>query len=139
MNLFDYHHWERTKMWLIVIVPLIVIFLFIQPFISLFLLFVIFGRLLYVKLLQSSFDKLVRESENEFHKKLDGVVKLVSDTKAEIEIAEADEILALTDDFPNVRINFIETTGEYMVIYEKNIGHFSDFRKIREWLNSVVR
>jgi len=84
MNLFEYRLWGKTKMWFIVIAPLIVIFLFIQPYVSLLLLLVMFGRFLYVKFLLSALDKSARKSEEEFQEKLDDWNKVIADIKKKI-------------------------------------------------------
>lgn len=81
MNLFEFRFWQRTKIWMMVIVPLIIIFLFIQPYFSLFLFFVILMRLLYVKFMQSLFNEGVQESEKQFNKKIE---KITQDIKQSI-------------------------------------------------------
>lgn len=131
MNLLKYRLWKDTKIWLMVIIPLIFVFLFIQAYISLFLLFVIFARLLYVKLVQSAFYKSAREARDESDRKLD---EMVVGIKNEIAIFEVEESLKLTKDFPGVYIDFINETNEYIVTYKNKTAHFQNLKNIREWL-----
>ncbi|MBL4644629.1 MAG: hypothetical protein JKX80_02060 [Candidatus Pacebacteria bacterium] len=133
MNLFEYQLWQKTKTWLWIIIPLILVFLFIQPYISLFLLFVVFGRFLYVKWLQSALDKSAEASEEAFHKNLDG---LVEDMKSKMAIAKTEEELKIIEDFPDVHLDFVEEKNEYLVTYRNEIAHLKSFQEIRQWLGT---
>lgn len=133
MNLLEYHLWGKTKKWLMVLILLLLIFLFINPLISLVLLFVIFVRLIYVRWVKSAFDKSVTKSQGEFEEKLD---KMVTNIKNQAATWEMNEILKLTKDFPDVFIDFIDEKNEYVATYRNETAYFHNIPEIREWLTS---
>lgn len=138
MNLLEYKIWQRTKILFIFLFPLIVVFLFINSYISLVLFFIVLGRLLVVVKLKSDFEKATEDSSVEHDRLIGGFEKNIKNIKSKLAKTELDEILALTDNFDGVHIDFIEATNEYIVVYGKQRAYFSDYRKIREWLNSIV-
>lgn len=136
MNLFEFHHWERTKIWLALIVPTIIIFLFINPYISLFLFCVVLIRLSYVKVQVSIFNKSADESEKRHHGKIDEWGKSLGDWAEKIKTAETDEILDLTNNFPYLYVDFDDSKNEYIINYKNKTVRFQNYQEIRKWLES---
>lgn len=63
MNLFEYAMWQKTKIWLLILIPAIVIFLFINPYVSLLLPLVVLGRLWFVAKLESIFEQTAETAD----------------------------------------------------------------------------
>lgn len=131
MNLFEHRLWEETKKWLIILIPLLLIFLFINPLISLVLLFIIFARLIYVKSVRSTFDKAITQSQENTDEKLN---KMITNVENQATTWTVNEILKLTKNFPDVFIDFIDEKNEYVVTYRNQTVHFRSIPEMKEWL-----
>ncbi len=133
MNLFEYRLWEETRIWLIILVPLLLIFLFINPFISLALLFIIFARLIFVRWIQSSFDKTATQPQESLEEELN---EMVTNFKSEIAVWKVNEILKLTEDFPGVFIDCKDENNEYIVTYKNETLYSENIPEMRDWLTT---
>lgn len=74
MNLLEHDLWRKTKIWLAVSAPIFVVFLFIQPYVALFVLFIVVGRFVYVEFVKLLFEKLAEKSHDEENLRLDEIV-----------------------------------------------------------------
>jgi len=113
--------------------PLLFVFLFINPLISLVLFFIVLSRLIYLKLANSAFDKFTTQSQRDLKEKLD---KMSTNIKNQMANWEVDEILKLTKDFPDVFIDFMDEKNEYIITYRNKTAYFQNIPKMREWLTS---
>ena len=136
MNLYEYQLWQKTKAWLWILVPLLFVFLFIQPYVSLFLLFLIFGRFLYVKRIHSIFDKSDKVSAEAFDRKWD---EFAEDMEKVLETARIEEISKINNAFPEARLDFIKEKNEYLVSYKNGTQHFKSFPEIQQWLEAMSK
>lgn len=101
---------------------------------SLLLFSIILGRLIFVEILKSVFEKSIQSSEPKSERDLGHLTEGINNLKMRLREAETKEILALTEDFPNVFIDYDEDTKQYKITYKNKTASFSTYLEIRTWL-----